>query len=294
MVKLQLKDTISAYGRLLEYSAEKRYKLQPTPFTDSEIDKLASQINDSIKKEKGLSIVELQDSKDILRYENIVSSLLTEYTYIHVINPDKGERNRLSQNTYTASIEAIKSLDIHFNPTLTEILNDYELTTDLISEACRNPIYAVASDWNHLGLSEYYINTVVNFKGIERLVFIQLTNMAPSASTPPEWYVDLVGIFTDKRYFEKFTNPIDVFFMYLDEYGSDMELGGNKYRYVYYKIVPHLINSIEEVLVRWNDTEDEPYFMKMSFMQQEGFTHFRSACVVRLENNLKDALRAIN
>jgi hypothetical protein len=293
MVKLQLKDTISAYGRLLEYSAEKRYKLEPTPFTDSDVDKLAIKINEDIKKKEGLSISELQDDEDISKYESIVSNWLTEYTYTHVINPDKGERNRLFQNTYTASIEAIKSLKLNLSQALIDIIVDYEWSSEQILEACYNPIYAVASDWKELAPAEYYINTIVNFKGLDRLVFIQLTNMAATAAHSPNWFVDLIGVFTDKKYFEKLTSPIDTFFMYLEDYGSDMEIGGNKYRYIYYKAVPGAINSIEEITVRWNEVMNDPYYIKMSIMQHEGYTHFRSACMLRLENNLKDALKVI-
>lgn len=181
-------DTIAAYGRLLEFSSNKRYGVINNKFSDNAIDRIALEFNQKIYQKEGLDIRALEDNILITKYEDIVDDLLTKFTYEHIIEKGTSDEKKFLNNCIVLpeDIFNLNSFELDIADDLKNLLKEYRWTSsnpyywtiDSIIEWCKTPSYVYGHLYeekkNHKDLTDIFLNKTVSIKGKERIFLLTL------------------------------------------------------------------------------------------------------------------------
>lgn len=296
MVDTELVNRVSAFGRLLEYSANKRYGFKNKPLENDSIDKIALSLNQKIKETKGLDILGIENKDDIFEYEATVNDLLSEYTYSHIINPDIEQRQKLKDNAFKLHINDLKKFDIKINSRLPKLLRKYNLNEQDLITYCKNGDTVYANDYNEAAEPvELYVNKKINFRGEDKLLFLFISRSLPSNSdfkhNLGNLELGIVGIFPLDKFQALVTLPVEVFFHIITSYGIDMEIEGKKLTYVYHTHVRINFNPINSInLITLKDIKPSTtYFRHFYSKVRPNIAYIRSAFSIDIEDLVRDS-----
>lgn len=297
MVKSELENKVYAYGRLLEYSANKRYGFKNVPFTNAPIDELALDVNLKIKEARGLDILAIDNKDKIFEYEAAVSDLLGEFTYTHIINPDLEQRQKLADNVYKLSLVDLQKLDIEINSKLPKLLKKYKLDDQDLISYCKNADTIYANNYEEaIEPVELFVNKVIKYKGEDKLLFLFVSRSLPSSSdfihNLGKLELGIIGIFPLDEFKDVVTQPVEVFFHIIDAYGIDMEIEGKKLTYVYHKHVSFDFSTSKSInLIELKDIRPSTtYFRQVYSKVRTNEAFIRGAFSIYIEDLVRDSV----
>lgn len=281
-------ETVSAYGRLLEYSSNKRYGLIDNKFRDDIVDHLALQLNALIKQQSGLDILELEDEREITEYEDLVDRLLTKFTYEHIIPADNSDEGRLLKESYPVSISFVKELKIQAGPEFRDCTRGFPITIPTWISYCKtaHAAYAINADGIPAIL---FLTTKLQLRGKNRLGLLVL--FRGTGTDQKEWHLAVAGIFSKESYMSLIDSPVKMFLSYLNDYSYDLSLNGERKKLFYKTSFPRTI-SMDDLKVKIHDIPNA----KPSYNNQiaHRFTalgiYILIAFTIRDYDNLQDAL----
>jgi len=287
--------TVAAYGRLLEYSANKRYGLLENSFINNEVDKLALEFNESIKIRRGLDIVELEDLESILSYETLVDEELTDFTYKYIIVEDKSDEGQLLSSSYQLTNEFFKNKGLSVDEETKRILKLFSIPLPTLIAYCKTPHAVFASNWGEDEPQQLFLNSLIRLKGKERLLFAHIIKLNPELDRKLNagWQIVTVGLFVKDEYKILKDNPIKLFLKIINNYGLDFEIDNIKKRFIYKLSIPKT-GPVEDIKFKVeppnNPYKKEPFRYQMLRMETTLGFYINCAYVFRYELLSKDAL----
>lgn len=301
-------DTVAAYGRLLEYSSNKRYGVIKNDFSDNAVDKIALEFNHKIEQEEGLNILILEDDESILKYEDVVDNLLTDFTYKHIIGKKVSDEKKFYDNcmALTEDLFDLNSLKIEIPPSLLQALKKHlntrvylnDWTNSSIEKWCKTPssIYGhyFENRNNPRSLTDIFLNKSVEVNGRERIFFAHIS-IEPKTNGK-KGFLSLIGFFSEDDFGDLLNTPIGLFFEYIHIYGNTIEILGEKKKFFYDLKVPNIHLQIQDnplsllkITYGGNKKLSNPTFVKPYYLD----LYYLLNCVysIRGEENIVDTLK---
>jgi hypothetical protein len=232
---------VSAYGRLLEFSANKRFGVLNNKFTDSKTDILALEFNNQIKKTSDLDIVELEGVEEIKRYEQEVDKRLSDFTYKNIIFKTASDREKVFIHSHPLAKEIFLQTKIDVEDSLKAELRKFPLTIpELISIAKIPHTIKVVDYGENDGARSVFLTSESTFKGKKRIILLVLYYSPDKGKVPNThiWKIASIGLFSKDEYFQFIDNPIELFFKLIDKYGMEIYVGEKHGVYVFSEKVP--------------------------------------------------------
>lgn len=284
-----LVETAAAYGRLLEYSSNKRYGLIDNYLLDSGIDALALEFNKEIKAKSKLDILELEEYQLISEYEDIVDQLLTDFTYRYIISATESDEGKLLQTSYEIGIDFLRRISLSTDTTLRENLAHSPLTIPELISLIKNCHASFACNFGEEKPQELFINTTKRLRGQEKLIYVHISNII-NRNVPSEekWTIDAIGIFSKPEFLQHFNQPVELFLKILDHYGLEININDTIKKYFYKMTFPRT-HRMEDFKFTFAEEPKEPAFISFKVLPTHLGWYVRSGFSLLQERLLKDS-----
>ncbi|GAA4434798.1 hypothetical protein GCM10023188_26180 [Pontibacter saemangeumensis] len=283
-------ETIAAYGRLLEFSSNKRYGVIENNFSNSVIDNIALQFNQEIKKKEGLDIIELEDNEMIIKYEDIVDDLLTKFTYKNIIK-DETDEGQLLKSSYEIPSDYLKDKRVGVAAYLKENIKPWSVSMPNLVAFCKTAHAASASNWGEDYPQEIFLTSEAILKGRKRMIFAHVGKANPEMRqrTNIDWEIRSICFFSSPAYSSLIDSPTMIFLKILRDYGLDIKINDITKRFIYKLSLPKTF-STNDLVIDVQNRKEGAFKTVMHMMQTYLGFYISCGYVLKDQALLKDSL----
>jgi len=246
-ITLTPKQVISAYGRLLNYSSNKRYGVTNNNFGNDVISSIARDFNTEINYKFNLDVFIIDKIEDLLQYESIVNKELSEYTYQNLINNETEDQVKALNHSYSLAQEDVFSINLFFekDKVMEKELNKRGLTQSIIRSYFKNSefVTGIKFDIGRPFYNIFFTTKTINFNGKESVALIRV-GYIPERNI---YTFDDIFIFKDKDFIKLKASPLKLLFRAIDYFGLELNSNGEMKKFIFEQYIPTFKNPIKIV-----------------------------------------------
>jgi hypothetical protein len=228
---------ILALSKLLEFASNLKHGLKNENISfDDEVGKIAFDINNRLKKTKGLDIFSKSIIiNQVLEYEHLISNSISNYTNRQIVKRDISDEVEMLLKTKLLPNEYLRKFKILCSMSIDSCIEKIpELSKETLLSICENPEYLSELEGEELN-EHYFISSRIELNTKKYVIVLALRNETRKKN---ELTINCFLIFLQDEYLKYINNPTQLFLKGLDKYGIDMKIGAEISRYYYHAIVP--------------------------------------------------------
>ncbi len=228
-------DVIEAFGRLMEFTANKRSGFLSNELGHDQVASLASKINSSVFKKHGLDILQVDDIDAINQYSDLIFAYTSDFVSENLGFNGLEEQVAFINDLQDVSTSEFIDMKITFsNNALSEVLKGIKLIKPAAITLAKHPHYAQRIPGDHNFLDSYLLTAVTVLAN--RKVILLINANSDDLNQGKAMSINTAFAFSYDQFEDMLNSPIRLFLKLFDYYGVDIKIADQTKRF-YYKAV---------------------------------------------------------